>query len=150
MTTALNMTIPLKQDFQSQKKLDELKAKFPFGIQQAIDAALRKSEIVHFARVMVIDNKYIQVLTEFDGDKKVYALFFLKELPNVFKAIFELAEGVPPWEELVKNEDLFFEVSQGFNMRALGTKDDDKDAGWLFSAFGTKTVKEIAKALAKP
>jgi hypothetical protein len=149
MPTALNMTIPLKQDFQSQKKLDELKANFANGIQQAIDAALAKSKIVHFARVMVIDNKYIQVLTEFDGDKKVYALFFLRELPKVFQAIFELAEGVPEWDELKASEDLFYEVSQSFNIRALGKKDDDPTAGWLFSAFGNKTVNDIAAALGK-
>ena len=149
MPHALNMTMPLKQDFQSQRKLDELKAKFAGGIQQAIGDALSKSKIVHFARVLVIDNKYIQVLTEFDGDKKVYALFFLKELPHVFKAIFELVEDVPPWDELVQSEDLFFEVSQSFNLRALGTKEDDKTAGWLFSAFGTKTVKDIEAALPK-
>lgn len=150
MPTALNMTLPLKQDFQSQRKLEELKANFPNGIQQAIDAALKKSTIVHFARVLVIENKYIQVLTEFDGDKKVYALFFLRELPTVFQAIFELAEGVPSWEDLSASEDLFYEVSQSFNIRGLGKKDDDPSAGWLFSAFGNTSVKEIGLALKKP
>ncbi|VVO08284.1 hypothetical protein [Pseudomonas fluorescens] len=149
MIHALNMTMPLKQDPQSQQKLEKLKAGFAGGTQQMIGAALAKSELVHFARVLVIDNKYIQVLTEFDGDKTVYALFFLEELPGVFKAIFELVEDVPPWDELVSSPDLFFDVSQRFNVRALGTKEDDQATGWLFSAFGTKTVKDIKAALAK-
>ncbi|VVN23314.1 MULTISPECIES: hypothetical protein [Pseudomonas] len=149
MLHALNMTMPLKQDLQSQQKLDSLKANFAGAIQQKIDKALAKSEIVHFARVLVIDNKYIQVLTEFDGDTRGYAVFFLKELPDVFKAIFELVEGVPSWDDLERSEDLFVEVAQSFNLRALGTKEDEESAGWLFSAFGTKTVKDIKAALAK-
>jgi hypothetical protein len=31
---------------------------------------LRGSRIVHYARVLVIDDQYIQVITEFDGDKR--------------------------------------------------------------------------------
>lgn len=149
MIHALNMTMPLKQDPQSQQALEKLKAGFAGGIQQKIGNALAKSNLVHFARVLVVDNKYIQVLTEYDGDKRVYAVFFLKELPDVFQAIFELVEGAPSWNELESSEDLFVEVSQSFNLRALGTNDDDDEAGWLFSAFGTKTVKDIKTALAE-
>ncbi|WP_223521770.1 hypothetical protein [Pseudomonas sp. GL-B-19] len=149
MLHALNMTMPLKQDFQSQRKLDDLKAKFGGEIQQAIGQALGESNIVHFARVLVIDNKYIQVLTEYDGDPIAYAQFFLRALPDVFETIFDLVEDVPQWSELVNNENLFVQVSQSFNLRALGTKDDDKNAGWLFSAFGTHTVEDIKSALAK-
>lgn len=149
MPHALNMTMPLKQDFQSQRKLDDLKVKFGGAIQQAIGEALAKSNLVHFARVLVIDNKYIQVLTEYDGDKRVYAEFFLTELPSVFEAIFELVEDVPPWSELGMNQNLFVQVSQSFNLRALGTKVDDNEAGWLFSAFGNKTVNDIKLALAE-
>ncbi|MCO6690068.1 MULTISPECIES: hypothetical protein [Pseudomonas] len=149
MLNALNMTMPLKQDSESQQKLNALKAHFADGIQQKIGVALAKSEIVHFARVLIIDDKYIQVLTEFDGDKRVYAVFFLKQLPDVFKAIFELVEGAPSWDELEKSEDRFVEVAQSFNVRALGAKEDDPTAGWLFSAFDTKTVKDIKAALTK-
>lgn len=149
MLHALNMTMPLKQDAQSQQKLEALKANFANGIQQEIAEALAGSEIVHFARVLVIDNKYIQVLTEFDGDKHEYAVFFLRKLPTVFKAIFELVEGAPSWDQLAASDDDFVDVASKLNVRALGTKEDDPDAGWLFSAFGTKTVKDIKEALAK-
>jgi hypothetical protein len=148
MATALNLTLPLKQDEESQKKLEHVKAIFADNIQPLIDAALRKSERVHYARVVVIENKYIQVLTEFDGDKKDYTKFFLKELPGVFETIFSLVEGAPSWDEL-KDEDRFYEVSKGLNAPSLGKKEDDPDAGYLFSAFGNKTVKEIKAALDK-
>src|ERR687890_600355 len=54
MITALNMTVPLKQDPESQAKLQKLKEVFADHIQPEIDRALRKSRIVHFARVLVI------------------------------------------------------------------------------------------------
>ena len=147
MATALNMTLRLKQDPESQAMLKHVKDIFAAQIQPAIDSALKKSQIVHYARVVVIDDKYIQVLTEFDGDKKLYTTFFLRALPDVFKTIFSLAEGVPPWEEL-QDEDRFYEVAGMLNVRSLGSQGDDANAGYLFQAFGNKTVKEIAAALA--
>lgn len=148
MLHALNMTMPLKQDSHSQQELQKLKAAFAHGVQQAIGDALAESELVHFARVVVIDNKYIQVLTEYDGDKTTYALFFLEKLPKVFEAIFALVEGVPAWDQL-QHPDKFLAAAEKFNVQSLGTKDDDPTAGWLFSAVGTKTVKDIKRALAK-
>ena len=40
MITALNMTVPLKQDAESQAKLQAMKAGFADHIQPAIDEAL--------------------------------------------------------------------------------------------------------------
>ena len=90
MITALNMTMPIKQDAETQQELKKLKAIFADHVQPKIDEALKKSELVHFARVLVIDDKYIQVITEFDGDKENYTEFFRTELNEVFKAIFAL------------------------------------------------------------
>src|SRR3712207_6239337 len=67
MATALNLTVPLKQDPEAQQQLQELGATFAQSVQPMLDAALAHSQIVHFARILVIDNKYLQVLTEFDG-----------------------------------------------------------------------------------
>lgn len=67
MALGLNFTAPLKQDPESQQRLQQLAAAFAEQVQPMIDTALAKSELVHFARILVIDNKYIQVLTEFDG-----------------------------------------------------------------------------------
>jgi len=60
MATALNFTVPLKQDPQSQESLGHLVTSFAQEVQPAIDAALARSQIVHFARIVVIDNQYLQ------------------------------------------------------------------------------------------
>jgi hypothetical protein len=52
MPHALNLTIPIKQDEATKKKLAEIEKDFATKIQPKIDAALRKSKIVHFARVL--------------------------------------------------------------------------------------------------
>ncbi|MGA9580474.1 MAG: hypothetical protein WBR13_00715, partial [Allosphingosinicella sp.] len=147
MITALNMTVPLKQDPESQAKLQKLKEVFADHIQPEIDRALRKSRMVHFARVLVIHDRFLQVITEFDGDPEEYTEFFRRELPHVFKPIFELAEGAPPWDEL-NDQDSFFEASKHLNVKALGRSEDGREEqGWLFSHF-PKTVREIEQSLA--
>jgi hypothetical protein len=147
MITALNMTVPLKQDPESLAKLQQLKAVFADRIQPEIDRALRKSKIVHFARVLVIHDRFLQVITEFDGDPEEYTEFFRRELPHVFKPIFELAEGAPPWDEL-NDQDSFFQASKHLNVKALGRSEDGREEqGWLFSYF-PRTVREIEESLA--
>ena len=146
MITALNMTLPLKQDPESLAKLQRLKEIFADHFQPEIDRALRKSRIVHFARVLVIHDKFLQVITEFDGDPEEYTEFFRRELPHVFKPIFELAEGVPPWDEL-NDQDTFFEASKHLNVKALGRSEDGREEqGWLFSYF-PRSVREIEESL---
>jgi len=142
MATALNMTMKLKQDAASKTALAALKAAFPTKVQPAIDKALRDSQIVHYARVLVIDDQYIQVITEFDGDAVVYTDFFRRALPEVFQAIFNLVEGAPSWDEL-NDRDTFFRVAQSMNLAALGTDPGDPRQGYLFSAYPDKTVKQI-------
>ena len=147
MAIALNFTVPLKQDPQSQDSLKHLAASFAQSVQPAIDAALSRSQIVHFARVLVIDDKYLQVLTEFDGDPMDYTEFFRKELGPVFEKIFGLAEGAPPWEEL-NNANSFYEFTHGKNLMSLGTSTEGNEGrGYLFSAYGDKTVRELQAAL---
>jgi hypothetical protein len=142
MATALNMTMKLKQDPASLQKLQTLKAVFTKVVQPVMEQAMRQSQLIHFARVLVIDDKYIQVLTEFDGDKVVYTDFFRQALPDVFKAIFELVEGAPAWDDL-NHRDSFYAFSKMQNVHALGTNPNDPNEGYLFSAYGNKTVKEI-------
>lgn len=147
MASSLNLTAPLKQDAESQQRLQHLAAVFPEQIQPVIDAALAKSEIVHFARILVIDNKYIQVLTEFDGDPMQYTEYFRQELGPIFEAIFSLVEDAPPWEEL-NHPNAFYEYTHGCNLKSLGTSTDAiAEHGYLFSAFGDATVREIKSQL---
>jgi hypothetical protein len=143
MATALNMTMKLKQDPASLARLQALKQAFAPQVQKTMEEAMGRSKLIHFARVLVIDDKYIQVLTEFDGDKVVYTEFFRQALPGVFEQIFSLVEGAPPWAEL-NNRDAFYAYSRTQNVRALGDNaTDPEQEGYLFSAYGNKTVKEI-------
>jgi hypothetical protein len=145
MPHPLNLTLRIKQDAESLQKLAQLKAAFATHIQPAVDKALRESQIVHFARIVVIDDKYFQVLTTYDGDRQEYTEFFRVQLPEVFRAVFELAEGAPPWSEL-NNPDAFYRFAKTANVRALGSGDDAED-GYLFSATGNATVKRILEKL---
>ena len=143
MATALNFTARIKQDEESQQRLQQIVGGFAQHIQPAMEAALRAVETVHYARVVVIDNKYIQVLTEFDGDPFEYTEFFRLQLPDVFKAVFALVEGAPSWDQL-NNPNTFFELSSGYNLAALGESTDGQTGrGYLFSAYGDTTVREI-------
>jgi hypothetical protein len=148
MPHSLNLTLKLKQDPESKKKLEEFKALFPL-VQAKIAAAMKKSQILHFARVVVINDEYIQVLTEYDGDRKAYTEFFRSELPDVFERVFGLAEGAPPWSEL-KDPDTFFNFSKDKDIKPLGTSTSgDPEDHWVFSAYGDLTVKEILPLLPK-
>ena len=152
MTHALNLTLPIRQDPQTLDELKKLKEIFPTVVQPKIAEALAKSHIVHFARVVVIDDKYIQVITEYEGPHQEYTEFFRRELTPIFAKIFSLADGVPD----VNDPDEFWKFSQKHNLRSLGNSTDGstdfggKPAGWLFSAYDGKTVKELQAALAKP
>ena len=149
MTHALTLTLPLKQDPESQAKLAGLAASFTEHVQPAIAAALKKSEIVHFARVIVIDNKYIQVITEYEGPHQEYTEFFRRELTPVFASIFGLAADAPS----VADPNAFWEYAKAHNIQPLGrstsgsTDFDGNPAGWLFSAYDGRDVKTILKAL---
>jgi hypothetical protein len=82
MATALNMTMTLKQDADSKQRLKNLKEAFAASVQPLIDQVLAESEIVHYARVLVIDDQYIQVITEFDGKSEDYTEFFRVKAPR--------------------------------------------------------------------
>ena len=149
MTHALNLVLPLKKDAETKAKLKALGEVFPNGIQQKIGEALAKSKLVHFARVLVIGEDYICVLTEYEGPHKEYTEFFREELSDVFAQIFALAEGAPA----VNDPQQFWEFSKSCNRRSLGTAEDGatdmegNPSGWLFSAYQFKTVPEIQTAL---
>ncbi|AOF94279.1 hypothetical protein [Sinorhizobium sp. RAC02] len=151
MAHALNLTMPLKQDVETQKTLAHIKSIFADNIQPLIDAALRKSEIVHFGRVLVIDDKYIQVITEYDGGHKEYTEFFRRQLPDVFKTIFSLVEGAPDWNTM--DEHAFFEFAKKHQITSLGrsttgdTGVTGEAAGYLFCAYDDREVRDLLPLL---
>ena len=152
MTNALNLTLPIKQDAATQAALKQLAAIFETQVQPKIEAALKESRIVHFARVVVIDNKYIQVITEYEGPHQEYTEFFRRKLQPIFAAIFNLADGVPD----VGDTNAFWQFAKDHNIRSLGKATDGSTdfngnpAGWLFSAYGGKTVEDILQVLEEP
>jgi hypothetical protein len=148
MAHSLNLTLKIGQDAATQQKLQQFVQLFPL-VQAKIAAAMKKSEILHFARVVLIGTEYLQVLTEYDGDRQEYTEFFRRELPDIFEKVFELGENAPPWSEL-KDPDTFFNFTKGLDIKPLGTSlSSDPDDRWVFSAYGDLSVKEILAALAK-
>lgn len=151
MANALNLTLRIKQDAETLARLAKIAEIFPTQIQPKIDAALRESKIVHFARVLVIDNKYLQVITEYDGDHQDYTEFFRHKLPDVFGMLFGLAENAPD-ASAMGDKKAFFEFSKTLQIRALGDDPNGPDqdgvtAGYLFSAYGNRQVKDILAKL---
>ena len=148
MAHSLNLTLKIGQDAETQKKLAEFIQLFP-TVQAQIATAMKKSQILHFARVVVIGTEYIQVLTEYDGDRKEYTEFFRQQLPQVFALVFGLAENAPPPSAL-EDPDAFFNFSKGLDIQPLGTSlSPDPQDHFVFSAYGDRTVKEILAALDK-
>ena len=150
MAHSLNLTLKVKQDPETLAKLEQFKEIFP-QVQGKIANAMRRSQILHFARVVVIDNLYIQVLTEYDGDRRAYTEFFRRELPDVFGLVFALADDAPPPEQLkamLADADLFFEYTKNKDIRPVGTSlSNDPDDHFVFSAYGDLAVREILPLL---
>jgi hypothetical protein len=152
MAHALNLFVPILQDADSLKLLAQIKADFATKDQVEIEKAARESEIIHFLRVLILDDKYFVVLTEYDGGHEEYAEFFRQKLPDLFKQIFTLANGAAAWDA-VNNQKSFYDASIALQRRSLGmsiydeTDPAGQPEGYLFHAYGDRTVKEILPLL---
>ena len=136
----LNATLPLKQDSESQKKLQQLAAEFKTRWVPEVWKVLKDSNMVHYARFTVIDNKYLQILTEFDGNFIAYSKFFAAKLPEFFRAVFGLVEGGAahaPGSEADLSD--IFEFIDQKNIKSLG--------GVAFSAIGPIQVPDVKRQL---
>lgn len=133
----LNATLPLKQDPESQAKLKAFAAEFETKWLPKVWDVLKKSQMVHYARFVVIDNKYMQILTEFDTDFLTYSKFFAKNLSDFFQAVFALVDGGPPPATAGGERDLatIFQFIKDKDLPCVGGK--------AFSAYGPRTVAEI-------
>ena len=152
MAHALNLFVPILQDPDSLNLLATIKARFATKDQVTIEKAARESQIIHFLRVLILDDKYFIVLTEYDGGHPDYAEFFRVELPDLFKDIFTLAHGPGAWGKL-DSEKPFYEASKILQKRSLGnslygeTDPSGAPEGYLFHAYGSRTVKQILAEL---
>ena len=86
MAHTLNLVLPLVQDAESKAKLAEFANTFP-TLQGRIAQVIKESEILRFARIVVVEDKYITVLTEYDGDKRAYTRFFQEKLADTRSSI---------------------------------------------------------------
>jgi hypothetical protein len=129
----LNATLPLKQDPDSQANLKVFADEFATKWLPKVWDVLNKSQMVHYARFVVIDNKYLQILTEYDTDFITYSKFFAENLGDFFRAVFTLVEGAPA----AGTVDLMtiFELIKKLDRPNVG--------GLAFSAIGPRTVKEV-------
>jgi hypothetical protein len=150
MPHALNLTIPIAQDHQTLERLQQMKARFSTHIQPRLETALRRSKLVHFARVVVIQDKYIQVVLEYDS--YAHLEFFRRELNDLFQDIFSFADlQLDP--KTISDERAFYRALAGLQRRSLGKSTDGSldfngnIEGYLFSAYGSRTVTEILSSV---
>src|SRR5262245_27323605 len=133
MQKFLTLTLPLKQDGASQEKLAWLqKEVFPTdSFKKMINDALDESEAVYFAQFLVLDKKYIQIITTFDGDDREYAIFFFEKLQRLYKPVYELVEGGPT------DDDFNLENYLSFN------EAHKPEPFFRYSAIPNQTLKDI-------
>jgi hypothetical protein len=133
MQNFLTLTLPLKQDAASQEKLAWLQKEVfnTDGFKKMINDALDESEAVYFAQFLVLDKKYIQIITTFDGDDREYAIFFFEKLQRLYKPVYELVEGGP--------------IDDDFNLQNyLSFNEAHKPEPFFrYSAIPNKTLKDI-------
>src|SRR5262245_56018186 len=133
MQKFLTLTLPLKQDAASQEKLAWLQ-KEVFNtdrFKKIINDALNESEAVYFAQFLVLDNKYIQIITTFDGDDREYALFFFEKLRDFYKPVYELVEEGPTGDDFNLQNYLSFNEAH------------KPEPFFSYSAFPDKTLADI-------
>jgi cytochrome P450 len=100
-----------------------------------IERVLATSEIVHFARfVFLRDDTELGLFTVYDGPFDDYIEHFAKVAGALFDKIFEHIDPTPPLP--VHNYPTqFVELIGKFNIESAG--------GYFFSAYPTRSVKEI-------
>jgi hypothetical protein len=132
----LNLTLPLKQDAASQGTIKAFLADFPAKYGPGVVAVLKESRMVHYCRFVVIDNRYLQVLTEYDTDFRVYTDFFADQLHDFFKLLFAVVEGAPSVDKAGDREEVYKFISK-HDLPSL--------AGSTFAAYPDLLVPEIQK-----
>src|SRR5262249_46554116 len=133
MQQFLTLTLPLKQDAASQEQLARLQeGEFKSDeFKKMINAALDESEAVYFAQFLVLDNKYIQIITTFDGDDREYAIFFFEKLQRLYKPVYELVEGGPTDDDF--NLQNYLSFNEAHKPKPF----------FSYSALPNKTLKDI-------
>lgn len=133
----LNLTLPIKQDLVTKAKLVFLQNKFNRELKDKVDQALKKSNIVHFARFVFIGDDYLQILTEYDGNFRSYTDFFAKHLKEVFEELFTIVEGADTVD--ISDSDKFYEFIKAHDLPPLDN--------YIYTSYPGFTVEEIRAKL---
>lgn len=138
----LNVTLPLKQDADSRDKIKDLAGRFATVYWPKVRQVLSDSKMVYYARFVIIGDppRYLQILTEYDADFRVYTDYFADNLQDFFSTLFAVVEGAPP-AGTPTTRDFVYKLVHNFDLPCLGNV-------W-FSAFGQSTVKEIQQQIAQ-
>jgi len=127
-TLTLVLTLKSPADYEAVTQLLS-------SVKDQMDNAFRTLNIVHFARVVFLDNNTkVAVITEFDGDFPTYVQDFAQALGPVFDALFEHTVEAPPVPvEDPQNTQAFIDVSQKYNL----------PVAYFYSAYPDLTVLNI-------
>ncbi len=125
----LNVTLPLKQDAASQAQIKALGEQFATVYWPRVSQVLGDSHMVYYARFVVVGTppQFLQILTEYDIDFRVYTDYFADNLKDFFSAVFAVVEGAPPPGTPI-TRDFVYQLVKHFDLPCLGNV-------W-FSAFG--------------
>src|SRR6266516_5425895 len=89
-TLTLVLTLKSPADYEAVTQLLS-------SVKDQLDNVFRTLNIVHFARVVFLDNNTkVAVITEFDGDFPSYVQDFARTLGPVFDALFVHTVESPP------------------------------------------------------
>ncbi|MBR0880675.1 hypothetical protein ABIF65_002965 [Bradyrhizobium japonicum] len=152
MAHALNLVIPIGQDQHTQAKLRALENAFSETFQPLMDKAFRDSSVIHFARVFVIDDKYLVLVAEYDGPSQDYVNLFRRALGSVFRELFSMIDG-RHGDDVLNGPNALSEFVRLYNQRSLGVSVDGHTDimgnldGYLFSAYADRKVTEISSKL---
>jgi hypothetical protein len=127
-TLTLVLTLKSPDDYEAVTQLVS-------SAKDQMDKAFRTLNIVHFARVVFLDNNTkVAVITEFDRDFPTYVRDFAQALGPVFDALFEHTVEAPPVPvEDPQNTQAFIDFSQKYNV----------PVPYFYSAFPDLTVVNI-------
>lgn len=127
-TLTLVLTLKSPDDYEAVTQLLS-------SVKGQMDNAFRSLNIVHFARVVFLDNNTkVAVITEFDRDFPSYVRAFAQALGPVFDALFKHTVEAPPLPvEDPQNTQAFIDFSQKYNV----------PVPYFYSAFPDLTVLNI-------
>ncbi len=134
----MQKTLTLVLTLKTPADYDDL-TQFLSSVKDQMDNAFRTLNIVHFARVVFLDNNTkVAVITEFDGDFPTYVQDFAQALGPLFDALFEHTVEAPPVPvEDPQNTQAFIDFSQKYNL----------PVAYFYSAFPDLTVLNILDLL---